>query len=186
MIYQTTHNTSVEQFLGGNVLYYTFMIYIYTSKSMLAEVSRSGFEGLVYGFSSPVDRARVCFVYKVYKFPHAWVYPIISWQQFSTVGIIQWTDRHEMKLVFNFYIANMTFALCIRHRWFICLSHRPVSSLRRRLLDCLLNRLFRHKSKKAPKPRVTGLCVGNSPVILKFRWFFPCIQLTISQYWFRS
>ena len=28
---------------------------------------------------------------------------------------------------------------------------------------CLLNRLFRHRSKKTPKLRVTGLCVGNSP-----------------------
>ena len=29
--------------------------------------------------------------------------------------------------------------------------------------DCLLNRLFRPKSKKTSKLRVTGLCVGNSP-----------------------
>ena len=29
--------------------------------------------------------------------------------------------------------------------------------------DCLLNRLFRRRSMKTPKPRVTGLCVGNSP-----------------------
>ena len=29
--------------------------------------------------------------------------------------------------------------------------------------DCLLNRLFRRRSKKTPKLRVTGLCVGNSP-----------------------
>ena len=30
--------------------------------------------------------------------------------------------------------------------------------------DCLLSRLFRHRSKKTSKLRVTGLCVGNSPV----------------------
>ena len=29
--------------------------------------------------------------------------------------------------------------------------------------DCLLHRLFRRRSKKTSKPRVTGLCVGNSP-----------------------
>ena len=29
--------------------------------------------------------------------------------------------------------------------------------------DCLLSRLFRHRSKKTSKLRVTGLCVGNSP-----------------------
>ena len=29
--------------------------------------------------------------------------------------------------------------------------------------DCLLNRLFRRRSKKAPELRITGLCAGNSP-----------------------
>ena len=29
--------------------------------------------------------------------------------------------------------------------------------------DCLLNRLFRRRSKKTSRLRVTGLCVGNSP-----------------------
>ena len=31
-------------------------------------------------------------------------------------------------------------------------------------LDCLLNRLFRHRSKKTSKLHVTGLCEGNPPV----------------------
>ena len=30
--------------------------------------------------------------------------------------------------------------------------------------DCLCNRLFRRRSKKTSKPRVTGNCEGNSPV----------------------
>ena len=33
---------------------------------------------------------------------------------------------------------------------------------------CLLNRLFRRRSKKTSKLRVTGLCVGNSPVTSEF------------------
>ena len=33
---------------------------------------------------------------------------------------------------------------------------------------CLLNRLFRGRSKKTSKLRVTGLCVGNSPVTGEF------------------
>ena len=33
-----------------------------------------------------------------------------------------------------------------------------------RRLECLLNRLFRHRSKRISKLRVTGLCEGNSPV----------------------
>ena len=34
--------------------------------------------------------------------------------------------------------------------------------------DCLLKRLFRHRSKKTSKLRVTGLCEGNSPVTGEF------------------
>ena len=34
----------------------------------------------------------------------------------------------------------------------------------RRRLDCLLNRLFRRRSKKSSKLRVTGLCEGNPQV----------------------
>ena len=33
-----------------------------------------------------------------------------------------------------------------------------------RRLDCLPNRLYRRRSKKTPKLRVTGLCEGNPPV----------------------
>ena len=39
--------------------------------------------------------------------------------------------------------------------------------------DCLLNRLFRRRSKKTSKLRVTGLCAGNSPGTGEFtgnRW----------------
>ena len=34
--------------------------------------------------------------------------------------------------------------------------------------DCLLNRLFGHRSKKTSKLRVTSLCEGNSPVTGEF------------------
>ena len=35
-------------------------------------------------------------------------------------------------------------------------------------LNCLLNRLFRHRSKKTSKLCITGLCKGNSPVTGEF------------------
>ena len=35
-------------------------------------------------------------------------------------------------------------------------------------LDCLLNRLFGHRSKKTSKLRVTGLCEGDPPVTSEF------------------
>ena len=37
-----------------------------------------------------------------------------------------------------------------------------------RYLDCLLNRLFRCRSKTISKLRITGLCEGNSPVTDEF------------------
>ena len=37
-----------------------------------------------------------------------------------------------------------------------------------RLIDCLLNRLFRRRSKNTSKFRVTGLCKGNSPMTVEF------------------
>ena len=49
--------------------------------------------------------------------------------------------------------------------------------------DCLLNRLFRRRSKKTSTLRVTGLCAGNSPVTGEFpeqrasnaeQCFHPC------------
>ena len=36
--------------------------------------------------------------------------------------------------------------------------------------ECLLNRLFRCRSKKTSRHRVTGLCAGNSPVNSPHKW----------------
>ena len=45
-------------------------------------------------------------------------------------------------------------------------EHDGVSN--HRCLDCLFNKLFRRRSKKTSKLRVTGLCAGNSPVTGEF------------------
>ena len=48
-----------------------------------------------------------------------------------------------------------------RHNEHNCVSnHQPYG--------CLLNRLFRRRSQKTSKLRVTGLCEGNSPVTGEF------------------
>ena len=44
--------------------------------------------------------------------------------------------------------------------------HNGVSNHQPR--DCLLNLLFKRRSKKTSKLRVTGLCVGNSPITGEF------------------
>ena len=54
-----------------------------------------------------------------------------------------------------------TYALQWRHDEHDCVSnHQPC--------DCFLNRLFRCRSKRTSKLRVTGLCAGNSPVTGEF------------------
>ena len=55
-----------------------------------------------------------------------------------------------------FFAANTKSTLRWRHNERDSVSsHQPH--------DCLLNGLFRRRSKKTSKLRVTGLCVGNSP-----------------------
>ena len=46
--------------------------------------------------------------------------------------------------------------------------------------DCLFNRLFRRRSQKTSKLRVTGLCVGNSPVTLNSQHKGPVSRKNVS------
>ena len=48
---------------------------------------------------------------------------------------------------------------------------------------CLLNHVFRHRSKKTSKLRVTGLCAGNSPVIGEFPAQMASNAENISIWW---
>ena len=49
--------------------------------------------------------------------------------------------------------------------------------------DCLLNRLFRRRSKKVSKLRVTGLCEGNSPVTGEFPTQRASTAESVSIWW---
>ena len=56
----------------------------------------------------------------------------------------------------NWTLANKFTSLQWRHNDYDSVSNHQ-------LHGCLLDRLFKPRSKKTPKLRVTGLCVGNSP-----------------------
>ena len=62
-----------------------------------------------------------------------------------------WLSRED-----DVHVHNVLIALQWRHN-----DQDGVSNHQPR--GCLLNRLFRRRSKKTSKLRVTGLCVGNSP-----------------------
>ena len=55
------------------------------------------------------------------------------------------------------------------------LKHQPY--------DCLLNRLFRRRSQKTSKLRVTGLCAGNSPVTGEFSAQLASSAANVSIWW---
>ena len=70
------------------------------------------------------------------------------------------------RLPFRYIHAYVIFRDCLRYEWNLALQWRHnerdgVSN--HRCLDCLLNCLFRRKSKKTSKLRVTGLYEGKSP-----------------------
>ena len=70
----------------------------------------------------------------------------------NTVGYGEWSSRIFLRLLFM---------LQWRHNERDGVSnHQPH--------DCLLKHLFRRRSKKTSKLRVTGLCKGNSPVTGEF------------------
>ena len=76
----------------------------------------------------------------------------------------------------NLKCFNKELSLHWRHNGRDCVSnHQPY--------DCLLNRLFRRRSKKTSKLRVTGLCEGNSPVLGEFSAQMASDTENVSIWW---
>ena len=74
----------------------------------------------------------------------------------------QWPNiYHHERCVRLSKCANTHFTLHWRHN-----DHDGVSNHQHH--GCLINRLFRRRSKKTSKRRVAGLCVGNSPRPVNF------------------
>ena len=75
---------------------------------------------------------------------------------------------NSKKWKFNVFICIHLIWIC----WFrfvvwgiLQLDHNECNGIsNHRRLDCLLNRLIKHRSKKTSKLRVIGLCEGNPPV----------------------
>ena len=70
-------------------------------------------------------------------------------------------DLKQCRHVFGYLHQLVYYTLQRRHNgWDGVSNHQPH--------DCLLNRLFRRRSKKTPKLRLPGLCVRNSPATGEF------------------
>ena len=77
------------------------------------------------------------------------VYRASLWSIYCATGQLQAPNSTAIK-------TCQSWALQWRHN-----GHDSVSNHQPH--DCLLKRLFRHRSKKTSKLCITGLCVGNSP-----------------------
>ena len=85
----------------------------------------------------------------------------VAWRTLHTVFIGLQMKQIKCMLLISHEIHCNYYSLRWRHN-----EHDDVSNHLR--LYCLLNRLFRCRSKKTPKLRVAGLCEGNSPMTGEF------------------
>ena len=96
---------------------------------------------------------------------------------------IIWYLKFDMKsetelLNFTIKCTNITATITLQWRHN---GHDSVSNHKPH--DCLLNRLFRRRSKKTSKLRVTGLCVGNSPRTGEFPAQMDSYAENVSIWW---
>ena len=98
---------------------------------------------------------------------------IISWfsmyfECLRKFGTIWWLERKYILLLVHFMRSYHQASYCvIKHSLQWCHNGRSGVS-NHQPHDCLLNRLFRRRSKKISKPHVTGLRAGNSQVTGEF------------------
>ena len=92
----------------------------------------------------------------------SWTYSFHLWTPDLQMRSAHFTTWQEAMIA----APTMAAALKWRHNGCDCVS-------KHQRLGCLLNRLFRLRSKKTSKLRTTGLCVGNSPVTASNPEMFP-------------
>ena len=101
-----------------------------------------------------------------------------SWYLFYIWQCDKWHTKcvYHYRVVLYFCFLTMHWTLQWRHNGCLGVSyHQPH--------DCSLNYLYRYRSKKTPKLRVTGLCVGNSLVTGKFAAQMASNAENISIWW---
>ena len=129
----------------------------------------------------------------LYYFSDNWFYPDFS-------GYKKLRYRHHWVSICRRYGCKVSSKIydCTRnhgeHRWEIKQGRYSSFALRWRHNerdsvsnhqphDCLLNRLFRRRSKKTSKLRVTGLCAGNSPGTGEFPAHMASYAENVSIWW---
>ena len=129
----------------------------------------TGDKWLIHGTKHHKDNQLQILIYALLHFLGTAYYKMSYWSRYNDTPlyceivdrVITRSDRVEsfMPVIFKQtlpVIRPISRSLQWRHNGRDSVSnHQPH--------DCLLNRLFRHRSKKTSKLRVTGLCAGHSP-----------------------
>ena len=129
----------------------------------------------------------ITIVYKLYtlccRSSHGWHMLILYTFNLLIKGIclIKLSTTHKFCCAFNFLsliysLTQLVLSLHWRHN-----DHDGVSNHQPH--RCLLNRLFKCRSKKTSKLRVTGLCAGNSPATGEFPTQMASYAENVSIWW---
>ena len=120
-----------------------------------------------YFFRPPLLLLWASFTYRPFIYFHSRkCFENVTWKMGTILAQPQWVNKPWVSLLLVGSSSHNDIA-----PWFVCKypahyerdgvsNHQPH--------DCLLNGLFRRRSKKTSKLHVTGLCVGNSPVTGEF------------------
>ena len=90
----------------------------------------------------------------------------VSYNGVDVAGAIVISTMHENMMMMMMKITRLPVTIITLYAWVT--EHVPSSDTHRAICNCLLNRLFRHRSKKTSKLPVTGLCDGKSLVTGEF------------------
>ena len=97
---------------------------------------------------------------------------LLGWGLSSIVRVLEKIDNALITYVYVIVYAPLCWSnvrpvmsrTWAQHRWTLQWRHNGRDGVsNHQSHDCLLNGLFRRRSKKTSKLRVTGLCEGNSP-----------------------
>ena len=91
-------------------------------------------------------------------------------------NIIIWAECHDLLAIGSPILFLHVLPVQLRH-----IEHDGVSNHQPH--DCLLNRLFRRRSKKTSKLRVPGLCARNSPLTGEFPVQMASNAKNVSIWW---
>ena len=99
-----------------------------------------------------------CYCYYYYYYYHHYHYHHHHHHHYPRQVLAYITNTCDYRCCLQDFISKRNIAITLhwRHN-----DHDGVSNHQPH--GCLLNRLFRRRSKKTSKLRVTGLCMGNSP-----------------------